>query len=689
MKNHTKIKAGRSNPAGQSWTYRQLLGVMTLRPSRPMLAMAAMAAMALSLSAATVRLDELSLAPMTSGWGAARTNLSVTGTPLSVGGVKFAHGVGTHGVSECLVALDGRAQRFSARVGVDDNASNAKASLEFQVIGNGRELWRSGVCRWKEAPRECRVELAGVTNLELVVTDAADGMDFDHADWAEAEFEFAGVAPRTVAVVAPPEEVVILTPPASPAPRLNGPRVYGVRPGSPFLYRIPATGERPMTFSADGLPAGLTLDARSGIITGRVAQAGTYPVKLNAKNDRGTAQREFRIAVGNQLALTPPMGWNSWYIHYDRVTEVTMRQAADQMIATGMADYGYQYVNIDDCWMVKPGAKEADLGGPARDADGRLLPNRRFPDIRGMVDYIHTKGLKAGTYISPGPKTCAGFEGSYGHEAQDARTFADWGFDFLKYDWCSYNGVAGGKGLEQLQKPYRVMWAELQKLDRDVVFNLCQYGMGEVWKWGGEVGHCWRTTGDLGLERGAQLPGFYSIGLSNARHAEFARPGAWNDPDYILIGWVGNAHGMGEGKPTTLTPNEQYSYLSLWSLMAAPLIFSGDMAKLDAFTLSLLCNAEVIEVDQDPLGKQGRILRQNAREFVMVKDLEDGSKAVGLFNLGRTPAKLSVTWGDLGLSGPQRVRDLWRQTDIGKAETALAVTVPRHGVMLTRIWPAK
>jgi alpha-galactosidase len=229
------------------------------------------------------------------------------------------------------------------------------------------------------------------------------------------------------------------------------------------------------------------------------------------------------------------------------------------------------------------------------------------------------------------------------------------------------------------------MWAELLKQDRDIVFNLCQYGMGEVWKWGGEVGHCWRTTGDLGLERGTKLPGFYNIAFSNARHHEFAKPGAWNDPDYILIGWVGDAHGMGEGKKTTLTPNEQYSYMSLWSLMAAPLIFSGDMAKLDPFTLNVLCNHEVIAVDQDPLGRQARILRKTEREFVLLKELQDGAKALGVFNLGNAPAKLSVSWADLGVTGKQKVRDLWRQKDIGNYEDAFAPEVPRHGVAFVRL----
>jgi alpha-galactosidase len=492
----------------------------------------------------------------------------------------------------------------------------------------------------------------------------------------------------------------MLTPPPGPAPRINGPGVYGVRPGSPFLYRIPCTGERPLKFSAENLPAGLTLDAQSGIITGKISIAGTDRVTLIAQNTHGTAKREFRIVVGQQLALTPPMGWNSWYIYLHHVTEAAMRSAADQMIASGMADYGYQYVNIDDCWAAQPGLTNSEVGEPTRDAKGQLLPNKRFPDIKGMVDYIHAKGLKAGIYTSPGPKTCAGFAGSWQHEAQDARTFADWGFDFLKYDWCSYSkifrdgdprltntvSVEAAKGLAGYKFPYELMSRELRKTNRDIVFNLCQYGMGEVWKWGGDVGNCWRTTDDLGAARDTKLPGFYSIAFSNAKHWQFARPGAWNDPDYILIGWIGADHGK-SSQQTKLTPDEQYSYMSLWSLMASPLIFSGDMTKLDAFTLNVLCNAEVIDVDQDPLGKQGKILRQTPNEFVLVKELEDGSKAAGLFNLGDQPARLAVSWAELGISGKQRVRDLWRQKDLGKFSDTFQTEVPRHGVMMVRLSP--
>ena len=490
-------------------------------------------------------------------------------------------------------------------------------------------------------------------------------------------------------VPASPEEKVILTPAPGPAPRINGPKVYGCRPGRVFLYRVPCTGKRPITFAAQGLPASLKLDATTGIITGRAPQQrGEYPITLKAENPQGRMQRPLKIVVGDTLALTPPMGWNSWYIHYYRVTDRHMRQAADAMIASGMADFGYEYVNIDDCWMVKPGAEDPMIGGEPRDAGGAIRSNRHFPDMKGLTDYIHAKGLKAGLYTSPGPLTCQRYTGSYQHEEIDAKKFAEWGFDFLKYDWCTYRKVAGGKTLEHLQRPYRLMGDILKELDRDIVYNLCQYGMGDVWTWGGQVGgNCWRTTGDLGLARDSRLPGFYHIGLSNAQHWQFAQPGQWNDPDYILIGWVGKAGKQSEGRPTTLTGNEQYSYMSMWCLMAAPLIFSGDMAKLDPFTLNVLCNAEVIAVDQDSLGKQARILRQSDEELVLAKPLEDGTIAVGLFNLGETERELSLTWQELGIAGKQTVRDLWRQQDIGVLSDRFGTKVPRHGVVLVNVSP--
>jgi alpha-galactosidase len=489
----------------------------------------------------------------------------------------------------------------------------------------------------------------------------------------------------------------ILTPPAAREPRINGPSVYGTRPGRPFLYRIPATGDRPMQFAVQGLPAGLTLDAAAGIIRGTIEYRAprSHQTTIIATNARGTARRGFTIVVGDRLALTPPMGWNDWYTFYEHPSDDLMRRAADIMIASGLADHGYQYVNIDDSWMGRPKSPEPDLQGPARDERGMINPNRRFPDMRAMTTYIHGLGLKAGLYTSPGPRTCAGFYGSYGYEAQDAARFVEWGFDFLKYDWCSYDEVAptgSAPEAERLQNPYRLMGGILAQQPRDIVFNLCQYGMGEVWTWGGDVGgHSWRTTGDLGLEKSQRLPGFYSIGLENAEHAEFARPGRWNDPDYILIGYVGNAHSITDlPKPTTLTRNEQYSYMSMWVLMAAPLFYSGDITRLDPFTLNVLNNAEVIAVDQDPLGRQARIVRKTDDEFVLAKPMEDGSVAVGLFNLSETPHEITVTPADLGAgtAARQRVRDLWRWKELGSVTDRYSATVARHGVMLVRMWPA-
>jgi alpha-galactosidase len=635
----------------------------------------------------TVALQKLDLTHMQQGWGNPQIDRSIREKPLAIAGEKFEQGVGTHAVSVLWIKLDGRTERFQASVGVDDTAGGP-GTVVFRVIGDGKELWTSGVMKPLMKAKTIDLDLHGVKLLTLLVDDAGDGINFDHADWANARFTYSGQAPQAIEPPAPPtEEAVLLTPPAGPAPDIHGPSVYGCGPGHPFLYRIPATGRRPMKFSAEGLPAGLALDADAGIIRGTIAQKGEYRVMLRAQNQQGAAvcrsERLMRIVCGDTLALTPPMGWNSWYIHYNRVTEVHLREAARQMIASGMADYGYQYVNSDDCWMKKQGDK------PYRDDQGAVLPNAKFPDIKGMVDAIHAAGLKAGVYTSPGPWTCGGYVGAYQHEAADARQFARWGFDFLKYDWCSYGGVAGGNDLAHMKKPYQVIAAELKKQDRDIVLNLCQYGMGEVWKWGGEVGQCWRTTGDLGLERGSRLPGFYSIGFSNAQHWENARPGCWNDPDYLLIGYVGDAQHMGVGHKTKLTPNEQYAYMSLWCLMASPLIFSGDMARLDPFTLNVLCNAEVIDIDQDALGKQARILRKTGSEFILLKDLEEGSKALGLFNLGEAEATISVTWGELGLSGKQQVRDLWRQKHLPPADKKFQATVPRHGVVLVKFRPSK
>jgi alpha-galactosidase len=646
----------------------------------------------------TIFLDEFDLSGMKTGWGAPQINKSFRGTPLSVGNKEYIRGVGTVATSSFLISVNGKGKSFYSKVGVD-NSSNESGSVIFYVLGDKKILWESGLMRKGDSIKVIDLNIKDISKIGLLVSDANDGNSRDYANWIETRIEYSGIVPTAV-----PANLItegeILTPEAPAEPRINGPKIYGMRPGSPFLYRVPATGERPMSFEIKGLPSSLKLNNETGIISGTVSKPGRYNLGLVARNSKGESSRPFTIVVGNTLALTPPMGWNSWYIHYNRISDSLMRLSADVMISSGMADYGYQYVNIDDCWMRKENSDDPVLGGPSRDKNGIILTNKRFPDMKGLTSYIHEKGLKAGIYISPGPTTCAGFAGSLGYEKKDAETFASWGYDFLKYDWCSYGSVVKGRTVEDFKAPYKLMWSELQKLDRDIVLNLCQYGMGESWKWAGEVGNSWRTTGDLGLESSSTMPGFFNIGISNAQHSEYARQGAWNDPDYILIGWVGSANSMGEGKKTTLTPDEQYTYMSMWSLMASPLIFSGDMAKLDKFTLNVLCNNEVIDVNQDQLGRQAKILKYADNELIMVKDLEDGSKAAGLFYVSgnppvpsdyfewdpqRYPKKIKVNLKEIGIDGKANVRDVWRQKSLGSFENSFEIDVPWHGVAFLKI----
>lgn len=655
----------------------------------------------LAQAADPVLLSRLDLTQVQQSWGKAQADKSVEGAPLKIGGQVFQHGIGSHADSEYNLDLKGQGNVFSASVGLDDEVGAHKGHVQFLLFGDGKEIWKSQVLRSGDPAESVKVSLTGIKELTLIV-DGGDSTDFDHADWADAEITMLGDA--SLQVLPPYRETAeLLTPKAGPAPLIHSAKLFGVRPGSPFFYTIAATGDRPVTFSADGLPVGLELDPQTGIITGALVDAREYNVTLRATNSLGVATRPLKIICGPTFGLLPAMGWNSWNCFADSVSEEKIKSAADAMVASGLINHGWSYINIDDFWQVyrptthsNKHTKDPSLQGSMRDLDGKVLPNLRFMDMKGLASYIHNKGLKAGIYSSPGPWTCGGCVGSYQHEAQDAQSYADWGFDYLKYDWCSYGEIAYGTkkpndpdmetygkqapNLESYQLPYRKMHEALSKQKRDILFSLCQYGWANVWEWGTQLGgNSWRVDGDINDTFGS----FKQIGFSQQGREKYAGPGHFNDLDMLIVGQVG----WGSLHPTHLSPNEQYAHISLWCLLTSPLLIGCDMTKLDDFTLNLLTNDEVLDVDQDPLCRQGVRVSQMDGLQVFSKDLEDGSKAVGLFNLGLKEQQVSANWTDLDLRGKQRVRDLWRQKDLGIFTGTFTATVPRHGVVLVRISP--
>jgi len=374
--------------------------------------------------------------------------------------------------------------------------------------------------------------------------------------------------------------------------------------------------------------------------------------------------------VGDTLMLTPSMGWNSWYVHSLWVSQEKIEEIAKAMVEKDLINHGWTYVNIDDCWQ-----GERDMGRTKA-----LQPNEKFPDMNRLGDYLHAKGLKFGIYSSPGPKTCGGYEGSYGHELDDAYTFAEWGVDLLKYDWCSYGNIAKDTYLEERKKPYFIMRDALRQVNRDIVYSLCQYGMSRVWTWGEEVGgNLWRTTGDI-TDTWESLK---EIGFGQTNNALYAGPGHWNDPDMLIVGWVGWGPSL---HPTRLTPDEQYTHISLWSLLSAPLLIGCDLERLDTFTLNLLTNDEVLAINQDPLGKQAIPVVKEGDLQIWIKELADGGKAIGIFNLGESTINWKPGFETLGMTpNPASVRDLWRQKEIPVKQLEQELSVPSHGVILLKV----
>lgn len=593
----------------------------------------------ISIAAQTAKevwLDEMNLSAMTSGYDMPQKNRSIEGwQKIKLNGETFERGVGSHAPSEYSITLDGKATLFSATVGVDDRANQwgKTATVIFKVFVDNTLAFVSDTMRANMPSKSLSVSLSKVKTLKLVIEDAGDGQHADQADWAMAKITYTGKIPVPTHQISDVNAYLSATN-IEKKPSINGPEIYGARPGSPFLYRIPISGEKPVSVSIENLPQGLTFDAQKRIISGTTTEKGHYNTVITARNSFGVDKHSFEIVIGDTILFTPLMGWNSWNAYGLKVNGETVKKVADLFETTGLAEYGYSYINVDDGWQAEN-----------RDGQGKIHANEKFPDMKGIADYVHSKGLKFGIYSSPGPTTCGGFLGCYQHENEDAETYNQWGVDLLKYDWCSYDKVAeGGHSiLSELQKPYISMNNALRKQKRDIVFSLCQYGFGNVWEWGAAVGgQMWRTTDDI-RDAWSTLK-FNTLGTIGLE--KFAAPGGWNDPDLLVVGQMSWGKTM---RNTRLKMCEQHTQMTLWAMLSAPLIISCDLATIDKFTLNLLKNKDVIAINQDKLGKQAVLVKKMGDVYILSKQLSDGKKALAFVNFGIEQNTIDLSLSELEL----------------------------------------
>ena len=605
----------------------------------------------------------------------------------------YQRGIGVQSTSVLSFLLNGNATEFTASVGVDD-MGNKILKHRFYVLGDGKILFESGDMKWGDLPKNIKVDLKGIQRMGLLVMVEDQGYTKVYTNFADAKILMIGDAkPLTTPNV---DEKYILTPPSPKTPQINSAKVFGATPGNPFLYTIASTGSRPIQFFADNLPAGLTIDHETGTISGKLTQRGIYLVQLRAKNKFGEAKKELKIKIGDTISLTPPMGWNGWNSWARMIDGEKVVASANAMVSKGLRDHGWNYVNIDDAWQGNRGGKL-----------NAMQANEKFPNFKKMIDDIHAMGLKVGVYSTPWITSYAGYTGAssnfengafpdsiknnkrafryigkYRFETNDALQLAEWGVDFLKYDWRIEVNSA------------RRMSSALKSSGRDIIYSLSNSApFSNVEEWT-KISNMYRTGPDIR----DSWQGLYHCTFKLDKWGPYGGPGHWNDPDMMILGNVTTGTEM---HPTRLTPNEQYSHISLFALLSSPLLIGCPIDQLDEFTLNLLNNDEVIAIDQDPLGSSARLISDEDGIQTWFKKMEDGAYAVGFFNTdnyGKNPASF-FRWGNekpknytvalakLGLQGNWKVRDVWRQKNVDLVNGAINTMIPFHGVSLYYIQP--
>jgi alpha-galactosidase len=629
----------------------------------------------------TISLTSLDISAMKQDYGNPRINRSVIGKPLRIAGKEFSQGIGTHASSKFTLDLQGNALRIEGLVGIDEGIFPEKGSAEFLIIADGAILWQSGIMNRTMQAKGFSIDLTGKATCELLVFDGNDNIFSDHANWVETRFFVTeGFIPKPH--IRPIEPEYILTPDASLLPKIHGKSLYGAKTGSEILHYVPVTGLEPLTITMSELPSGLFYDSTFRVIRGSISQRGVFPVNITAENPLGKAEQLLTFRIGDTISFSPPIGWSSWYAHWEYVTEKDIYKAAHALRSSGLQNYGYEYMLIDDGW--QDTSHSASMNG--------LKPSSKFPNLPLLIDSLHTLGFKVGIYSSPGSHTCVQLPGSLGHEVQDAEYFCSIKADLVKYDWCGYQTVydsllrTNQYSPEDLAKaPYASFAQVLQTCNRDMFYMICQYGNNDVWKWGRSVGgHAWRTTTDIqdNWWSMSNIVGFRQAGLE-----AYSGHNGWNDMDHLRLG---NSQPKPYTKKTDLTPHEQYTQVSLWAMLNSPLILSMHMDSLDAFTLSLLKNQEILALHQDPLGLQGSRIFKNVWQEIWRKPLSNGGNALAFFNRDDVGEQtISITTESLGLQKgiAYMIKDLWTHEEYPLSGDILQYSIPSHGVKLLTIAP--
>lgn len=671
-----------------------------------------------------VYLATLDLTGVEQGFGKPLKDLSVDGHPMNIGGRKFEHGLGTHSPGTFLINLNGGSTRFHAWAGIDDEVGK-RGSVTFEVIGDGKTLWNSGIMRGGDPAKQVDVDVSGLKTLLLLVGDAGDGFEFDHADWADAGFEVTGARPTAIKIS--PGKDPVIAPPVNPnVPYITSPGIVGAKPGAPFLFTISALGLRPVKYRAIALPPGLKLDTNTGQITGSITKSGIYRCTILVNNKYGVTGRPLEIRATGTTSLTPPLGWNSYDAFGDDVTEAEVLANARYM-KERLQPYGYEYVVVDFRWYDPdtariPNNPNAHLGAKlSADDFGRLTPaSNKFPSaadgkgFKSLADTIHAMGLKFGIHIMRGiprqaVKANLPIEGSSFHAMEAANTlstcpwcpdmygvaadkpagqawydsilrqYAAWGVDLIKVDDMSAPYSAG---------EIEAIWKAIDKSGRQIVFSLspgdtplsqAQHVQNQA--------NMWRISGDFWDDWKALNHQFDLIAAWKGHGA----PGHWPDADMVPLGHLSiHNRSVGKDRQTGFTKNEQVTLMTLWAMAPSPIMLGMNLPDNDPFTESLLCNEEILAINKDSLGLQAhKVTRSGSTGTeVWVKRLDDGGYAVGLFNRLGIEMPLSINWAELGLPKSQPVRDLWQRKELGKIDH-YEVTLPPHGTVLLKVGTSK